>query len=117
MLRLTTTLGVLLLILLQSSAALAADASAACGTLCQVMGNFPELNAWLIAIFTFLGLTLRAAAELLGFASKALSKSDNGWTQRLGDWALWCSSVVGWFGGGTPKAVLEKKVEAAKVQP
>lgn len=83
------------------------------GLLCQVMGNFPEINAWIIAVFTFIGLMLRASADLLGFVSKQLKKSDNGWAQRLGDYAVYCASVVGWFGGGTPKVVLDKKVAKA----
>lgn len=93
--------------------AVVAAAPACTGLLCQVMGNFPEINAWLIAVFTFIGITLRAAAELIGFASSHLKKSDNGWAQRLGDWAVYCASVVGWFGGGTPKVVLQSKVDAA----
>lgn len=93
---------------------LAATMAPICTTaICQVMGNFPDINAWLIAIFTFLGLLLRASADLLGFASKALAKSDSGWGQRLSDLALFCSKVVGWFGGGVPKVVLENKIEQA----
>lgn len=106
----------LVALVFNSTIAMAADlpaaANACSGMLCQVMGNFPDVNAWLIAIFTFLGLMLRVSADLLGFASTKLGKSDSGWAQRLSDWALFCASVVGWFGGGTPKAVLQAKVEA-----
>jgi hypothetical protein len=83
------------------------------GLLCQIMGGFPELNAWLIAIFTFIGIVLRASAELIAFVSLHLKKSDNGWSQKLGALALRCAAIVGWFGGGTPKLVLQAKIDAA----
>jgi hypothetical protein len=81
---------------------------------CEALSKFPEVNAWLIAIFTFIGLMLRATADLLGFVATRLAKAELGvWAKKLGSWALWSAQVVGWFGGGTPKVVLAKKVEKA----
>jgi hypothetical protein len=84
------------------------------GLVCEVMKGFPEVNAWLIAVFTFIGLILRAAADLLGFISDKLKHENAGaWAKKLSGWSVQAAKVIGWFGGGTPKIVLEQKVEKA----
>lgn len=81
---------------------------------CEIMKGFPEVNAWLIAIFTFIGLGLRITADLLGFISGKLKHEEAGkWAVKISDWAVKAAQVIGWFGGGTPKVVLEKKVQSA----
>ena len=86
-----------------------------CGVLCQALKSFPEINAWLIAIFTAIGLILRAVADLLAFiGSKVEKKAVGEWGIRFNSYALWAAQIIGWFGGGTPKAVLEKKLADKK---
>jgi len=76
---------------------------------CTLLSGFPEINAWLLAIFTFLGLTLRGAADFLGFVGKMLhNKGTSDLATKLGSWAIWAAQAVGWFGGGTPKVTAEK---------
>lgn len=96
------------------------DLPAECtGILCSVLKGFPELNAWLIAVFTFIGLFLRASADLLAFVGKKIAnKSASDMGLKLASFAMYSAKIVGWFGGGTPKLVLEqaveKKMEAGK---
>jgi len=90
----------------------AAEAAACTSFMCEAMKNFPEINAWLIVIFTSLGLILRGVSELLVFVgSKIQNKASSEWGARLGSYAVWAAQVVGWFGGGTPKAIIQKKVD------
>jgi hypothetical protein len=78
---------------------------------CSVLQNFPELNVWLLAIFTFIGLTLRATSDLLVFVgAKIENKSASELGAKLNSYALWAAQIIGWFGGGTSKAILAKKV-------
>lgn len=98
-----------LVVFLSSGIALAQDpiaASAVCtSVICQVMGKFPEFNAWLIAIFTFLGIVLRAGSELMAFVALQLDKSDHGWANKLAEWSMWCAKAIGWFGGGKSQKI------------
>lgn len=88
------------------------------GFWCTLLGNFPELGAWAIAIFTFLSVVLRATAELVLFVSKKLDHEKTGeWGKRISSWGKWAGQLLGWFGAGVPKAVLEekaKKLDAGK---
>lgn len=107
----------ILVIFASADVAAAQEATTAleCGAICQVMKGFPELNAWILAVFTALGLILRAIADLLAFiGSKVEQKAVGEWGKRFNSYALWAAQIIGWFGGGTPKAVLEKKMEAEK---
>lgn len=95
----------------QSVEAVAPAAEACEGILCSVMQKFPEINAWLLAVFIFLSVMLRAVADLLGFVGKQLKKDGaNKWAEKLGSWSLWAAQLVASLNGGTPKVVLEKKV-------
>lgn len=89
-----------------------------CDTMvCEVLKGFPDLNAWLIAAFMFLSVMLRALAELLDFvALKTGNAQVRGWHAMVSKAAGFASKVLGWFGGGTPKAVLRRKVERAAAQ-
>lgn len=81
---------------------------------CPLLAQFPSLSAWVVAIFTFISLTLRASAELLGFIGKQLANGNaSAWAKRAGEWAVIASRIVGWFGGGTPKAAKEAIVAKA----
>lgn len=79
---------------------------------CDILGKFPELNAWLVVMFTAIGLSLRGISDFLGFAGEKLKKKSlSDWGKKLGEWATWAAQILGWFGGGTPRAVLMKHVE------
>lgn len=91
--------------------------------MCQVMGQFPQVNAWILVLFTFLGGMLRLVSELVAFVAMQLDKSDKGWAAKLAEWSMGCASVVGWFGGGKSKKITEwyaadpmPKVEPAPVE-
>lgn len=98
------------LVLMGADIALAQEA--VCNTVwCEALKNFPELNAWLLVIFTSLGLILRGVSDILVFAGEKIkNKSASEWGAKLGSYAVWTAQVVGWFGGGTSKAILQKKV-------
>ncbi len=81
------------------------------GFLCSILGKFPEISGWVIALFTMIGLILRAVAEFLGFlATQLKSAGASSWAVKLGSFSEWCAQIIGWFGGGTPSIVLDKKV-------
>ncbi len=80
----------------------------------DLMGNFPDVNGWLIAVLLFLSVGLRATAELLGFiALKTDTDKDDKAAATLAKAALWSGSLLGWFGGGKPKTVEKAKEKAA----
>lgn len=101
-------------LLLSVDIAMAADAAPAVpggGFWTDLMKGFPAMNAWLVAVFTFIGLILRASADFVAFLGKQLSnKSASDFGEKLESWSLKIATILGWFGGGTPKAVLDKKV-------
>ena len=73
------------------------------------LGQFPEVNGWIVAILLFLSVGLRASAELLLFIS---TKTENTWDNKLAATlsksTAWAAAVLGWFGGGKPKGVDKK---------
>lgn len=72
--------------------------------LADLLGSFPDINGWLIAILMFLSFGLRGAAELLGFiAEKTETEKDNKAAAYMHKISLWASTLLGWFGGGKPK--------------
>lgn len=81
---------------------------------CKVMDGFPEINAWLVAIFTFLAVFLRALAELVTFVGHRLNNEKTG---KMGDkiesFSRWAAQILGWFGAGTPKVTKEKLEQKA----
>ena len=78
---------------------------------CELMGKFPDINAALLAMFTMIGLTLRGVAEVLTIGGELVkNKSASDFGQKLASYAVKVAGIVGWFGGGTPRAVLLKKV-------
>lgn len=82
------------------------------GVLCQVLKNFPEVNAWLLVLFPAIALILRGIADILVFVgAKVQNKSTSDVGSKINSCALWAAQVVGWLGAGTPKAVIQKKVE------
>lgn len=76
------------------------------GMATDLMGQFPDVNGWLIAVMMFLSVVLRASAELMGFiANKTASKADDQAHGVLTKAAAWTASLLGWFGGGKPAQV------------
>lgn len=74
-----------------------------------LLGNFPEVNGWLIAVLAFLMVGLRAASELFAFiASKTESKTDDKWAANIARLSWWAASLFGWFGGGKSKKLEDK---------
>ena len=105
-------LAVAFLILMGADIALAQGAVNCPTFLCEALKNFPELNAWILVIFTSLGLILRGISDILVFTGEKIkNKSASDWGAKLGSYAVWAAQVVGWFGGGTSKAILAKKVQ------
>lgn len=100
------------LILMGADIALAAEMATTCpNILCEALKNFPEINAWMLVIFTSLGLILRGVSDILVFVGEKIkNKSASEWGAKLGSAAVWSAQIVGWFGGGTSKAILQKKV-------
>jgi hypothetical protein len=79
------------------------------GFVCTAMANFPEINAWLIAIFTFLAISLRALAEFITFVGHRLNNEKTGQLgNKIESFARWAAQILGWFGAGTPKVTKEK---------
>jgi len=80
------------------------------GLICHVIAVFPEITVWLIAIFAFLSVVLRATSELLSFIGERLQKDKvSGISLQIGTYAIWAAKVLGWLGAGTPKALKEEK--------
>ena len=78
------------------------------------LGQFPEINGWLMAIMGFLSIILRATAEILGFiAKKTADKKDDKIYKTINDASFYTGQVVGWFGGGKPRQI-EKAKEVRK---
>jgi len=70
----------------------------------KFLGQFPDINGWVIAIFMALSVILRAVADLLTFISeKTVGKKDDEWAKWFAGLADWAASILGWFGGGVPK--------------
>lgn len=90
------------------------------GIFCDFLDKFPELSGWLIVAFTAIGLILRAVSETLLWVGSKLNKPDaSALGAKLGSFSAWAAQVVGWFGGGTPRALVLKKVaeELEKTRP
>lgn len=80
------------------------------GLVTEMMGNFPEVNGWLLAVMVFMSVVLRATADLLGFVSvKTQGKGDDKAYQLVSKAALWAGVVLGWFGGGKSKLIEKAK--------
>lgn len=72
----------------------------------RTLGKFPEINLWLVAVFTAMSIVLRGLADLLLFIStKTETKTDDQWAIVIGRIASWSGRFLGWFGGGKPKAL------------
>jgi hypothetical protein len=70
----------------------------------NLLGQFPEVNGWIGAILIFLMSLMRGVAEIFAFiAAKTESKKDDEWALIVAKIARWASSIIGWFGLGSPK--------------
>jgi hypothetical protein len=78
-----------------------------------ILGSFPEINAWIVAILGALMGICRALSELFVFiAGKTASKKDDKISGVLSRVSLWLTTVFGWFSVGTPKKIVDKKDSA-----
>lgn len=73
---------------------------------CEALKGFPQVNAWLLVIFSFLGVMLRAVSELLAFIALRFDDKEGKWPARLAEYSMFCAKVVGWFGGGKSKKII-----------
>jgi len=80
------------------------------GGLKTLLGTFPEINAWLVAVLVFFNGLSRVLAEGLMFvAQKTDTKKDDRWASILQRVSLWFATLLGWFSLGTPKKLTDKK--------
>jgi hypothetical protein len=78
-----------------------------------ILGQFPQINAWLVAIFIFLLGFFRALSELLGFiALKTESKKDDAILGKVNLILWWLTHISGWFGAGYPKVIENKPIDS-----
>lgn len=76
---------------------------------CLFQQNFPDISAWLVATFVFLGAVVRATAEFLTFVGKQLQhQKTSAIAEKLGSVVVWIAQVLGWFGVGTTSGAKER---------
>lgn len=82
------------------------------GWWCPFLENYPQYVGAIVAISTCLSLVLRAVSDLLLFIGKSFSSDDStAIGNKLASYSIMLAKVIGWFGVGTPKAILEEKIK------
>lgn len=87
------------------------------GLLQNSMKNFPHVNEWLVAFIMMFSLVTRGLSEFMFFvAAKTKTEKDDKWAGYFSKAAEWSGKFFGWFGAGTPKAVLAEQVQKEKLK-
>lgn len=72
--------------------------------LAPLLGAFPEINGWFVAVALALMSFLRGLAEALAFiAAKTPSTKDDELAAKAKSALAMLAKIVGWFGVGSPK--------------
>ena len=69
-----------------------------------ILMQFPDVNGWFAASMFFIMTLLRGLSEAFLFiAKKTETKKDDIIAKELVKLMRWASTIIGWFGLGTPK--------------